>query len=178
MDKKSTFILWFDQLSISDVSLVGGKNASLGEMYVNLTSKGIRIPNGFAVTAYAYHYLLERAGIRDQIKNILSDLDTRDMRNLSERGRKVRRLIREAEFPSDLRRAIIEAYGHLVIQYGANVDVAVRSSATAEDLPDASFAGQQETYLNVTGVDELIMSCKKCFASRWISAGRRRKGGN
>lgn len=165
MDKNSAFILWFDQVGIEDVPLVGGKNASLGEMYINLTSQGVRVPNGFAITAYAYHYLLDHAGIRDEIKRILSDLDTTDMRNLAERGKKVRDLIRRAEFPEELRQAIIESYGHLSIQYGDNCDVAVRSSATAEDLPDASFAGQQETYLNVTGHDELIMACKKCFAS-------------
>ncbi|MBN1175105.1 phosphoenolpyruvate synthase [Candidatus Woesearchaeota archaeon] len=165
MDKNSAFILWFDQVGIEDVPLVGGKNASLGEMYTNLTSKGVRVPNGFAITAYAYHYLLDHAGIRDEIKRILSDLDTGDMKNLSERGKKVRDLIKQASFPPELTQAIIEAYGHLSIQYGDNCDVAVRSSATAEDLPDASFAGQQETYLNITGNDELIMACKRCFAS-------------
>lgn len=165
MDKSTAFILWFDQLGIEDVPLVGGKNASLGEMYVNLTNKGVRVPNGFAITAYAYHYLLDKAGIRQAIKDILSDLNTSDMRNLAERGSKVRRLIREAEFPPELEAQIHEAYEHLCKQYGSNVDVAVRSSATAEDLPDASFAGQQETYLNVTGPEELIYACKKCFAS-------------
>lgn len=165
MDKKTAFVLWFDQLTIEDVPLVGGKNASLGEMYVNLTPHGIRIPNGFAVTAYAYHYLLDRAGIREQIKHILSDLNTQDVRNLAERGRKVRELIRHAEFPPELKEHIIEGYRNLCIQYGSNTDVAVRSSATAEDLPDASFAGQQETYLNVSGPEELLMACKKCFAS-------------
>ena len=165
MDKNSAYILWFDQVGIEDVPFVGGKNASLGEMYVNLTSKGVRVPNGFAITAHAYHYLLDKAGIRDNIKKILSDLDTSNMQNLSERGKKVRDLIKRAEFPEDLKNSIVEAYGHLSIQYGDNCDVAVRSSATAEDLPDASFAGQQESYLNVTGPDELIMACKKCFAS-------------
>ncbi len=165
MEKQNAFILWFDQLGIEDVPFVGGKNASLGEMYVNLTPKGIRVPNGFAITAQAYHYLLDKAGIREEIKRILSDLDTTDMMNLAERGKKVRQLIRHAEFPQDLKDAIIEGYRHMCIQYGPHADVAVRSSATAEDLPDASFAGQQETYLNVTGPEELIMACKKCFAS-------------
>ncbi len=165
MDKKNAFILWFDQLGIEDVPLVGGKNASLGEMYRNLVPKGVRIPNGFAVTAKAYHYLLERSGVRDQIREVLSDLNTKDIKNLQERGSKVRNLIKEAEFPQELRDAIIDAYGHLSIQYGENVDVAVRSSATAEDLPDASFAGQQDTYLNIRGAEELIFACKKCFAS-------------
>ncbi|MDD3175689.1 MAG: phosphoenolpyruvate synthase [Candidatus Nanoarchaeia archaeon] len=165
MDKKNALILWFDQVGISDVGLVGGKNASLGEMYRNLVPVGVNIPNGFCVTSYAYHYLLDHAGIRNEIKNILSDLDTHNMQNLSERGHKVRELIRHAKFPEELNQAITEAYGHLCKQYGDNVDVAVRSSATAEDLPDASFAGQQETYLNIKGPNDLLNACKLCFAS-------------
>ncbi|HLC50278.1 MAG TPA: phosphoenolpyruvate synthase [Candidatus Nanoarchaeia archaeon] len=165
MDKKKRFILWFNELSIEDVPLVGGKNASLGEMYRNLTSKGVRIPNGFAVTAYAYNYLLEKAKIRDDIKNILKGLDTRNMHNLSERGRKVREIILKAEFPKELVEEITASYKKLCKEYGPNTDVAVRSSATAEDLPDASFAGQQETYLNIRGDHALIEACKKCFAS-------------
>ncbi len=165
MDKSKQLILWFDQVGIEDVPLVGGKNASLGEMYRNLTQKGVRIPNGFAVTAYAYRYLLEKTNTKIKIQEILSDLNTSDMANLSERGHKVRELIRSLEFPEDLKFQIIEAYKHLQIQYGEGVDVAVRSSATAEDLPDASFAGQQETFLNVHGYEEVIEACKKCFAS-------------
>jgi len=165
MDKNTALIIWFDQLGIEDVPLVGGKNASLGEMYRNLTPKGVRIPNGFAVTASAYCYLLDKTGAKDKIKNILKDLDTTNMDNLADHGHRVRELIRELEFPSDLRNAIIEAYSHLCLQYGPNTDCAVRSSATAEDLPDASFAGQQETYLNVRGPEQIIDSCKRCFAS-------------
>ena len=165
MDKNTAFVLWFDQLGIDDVPLVGGKNASLGEMYSNLAHEGVSVPNGFAITAYAYHYLLDQTNIRQQIKDILSDLDTTSMSNLRERGAKVRKLIREAEFPQDLKDAIAEGYNNLCKQYGDHTDVAVRSSATAEDLPDASFAGQQETYLNIEGPEELIMACKKCFAS-------------
>ena len=165
LDNNKVFILWFDQLGIEDVPLVGGKNASLGEMYRNLVPKGVKIPNGFAVTAYAYHYLLDKSGIRDQIKHILSDLNTRNIRNLQERGQKVRNIIKNAEFPLELKNVIIESYGHLCKQYGEKTDVAVRSSATAEDLPDASFAGQQETYLNIRGPEQLIDACKKCFAS-------------
>ncbi len=159
------FILWFDQLGIEDVPLVGGKNASLGEMYKKLTKKKVRIPNGFAVTVEAYHYFLEKAGVKNDIKKILSDLDTTNIKNLQERGEKVRNLIRNAELPEELIKTILEAYSHLEKQYGKLVDVAVRSSATAEDLPDASFAGQQETYLNIKGGSQLIDSCKKCFAS-------------
>ena len=165
MSNKKKFILWFNQLGIKDVPLVGGKNASLGEMYRNLKKKKVNVPNGFAITAYAYRYLLKKAKIEKQIKDALSDLDTKDMRNLSERGKKVRQIILNAEFPKELTNAITKAYDKLCQQYGKNIDVAVRSSATAEDLPDASFAGQQETYLNIRGYESLINACKKCFAS-------------
>ncbi|MFP4117990.1 MAG: phosphoenolpyruvate synthase [Candidatus Woesearchaeota archaeon] len=165
MEKEKQFILWFDQLTIDDVGLVGGKNASLGEMYRELTHKGVKIPNGFAVTAHAYYYLLEQNGAKEKVREILEDLDTSSMKNLAERGRKVRELIEHIEFPQDLADAIKEAYHNLCKQYGADTDVAVRSSATAEDLPDASFAGQQETYLNIKGEKSIIQACKKCFAS-------------
>ncbi|MFT4326629.1 MAG: phosphoenolpyruvate synthase, partial [Candidatus Woesearchaeota archaeon] len=165
MNKEKEMILWFDQIGIEDVPLVGGKNASLGEMYQMLTPKGVRIPNGFAVTAYAYRYLLEVTGAKDKIKDILADLNTKDIQNLQDRGHKVRSLIRSLEFPQDLKDIIIEAYKNLEKQYSTSVDVAVRSSATAEDLPDASFAGQQDTYLNIHGYDEVLDACKRCFAS-------------
>ncbi|MDD3620652.1 MAG: phosphoenolpyruvate synthase [Desulfobulbaceae bacterium] len=158
-------ILWFDEIGIGDVPLVGGKNASLGEMHQKLTSRGVEVPNGYAITAYAYQYLLKEAGIEQAIQDALDGLDTHDMRNLQERGEKVRGIIRNAEFPQDLRDAVIEAYRKMEKEYGEGVDVAVRSSATAEDLPDASFAGQQETYLNIRGPEALIDACKRCFAS-------------
>jgi pyruvate,water dikinase len=158
-------ILWFDEIGIDDVPLVGGKNASLGEMYQHLTGKGVAVPHGFAITAYAYRHLLKEAGVEDEIRQVLSDLDTEDMANLAERGEKCRNIIRHAEFPDDLRAAIIEAYKKMEAEYGDNCDVAVRSSATAEDLPDASFAGQQETYLNIHGYENIIENCRKCFAS-------------
>jgi pyruvate,water dikinase len=165
-NKKTAFVLWFNGLGIEDVPLVGGKNASLGEMYRNLTRKKVNVPNGFAVTAYAYRYLLEKAGIKEDIKKILKGLNTSNMKNLADRGHKVRETIRNAAFPEELRKVIVESYKKLCKQYNVtNVDVAVRSSATAEDLPDASFAGQQETYLNVKGESSLIEACKKCFAS-------------
>ncbi len=163
MGKK--YVAWFEELTIKDVPLVGGKNASLGEMYQKLVPKGVNIPNGFAITAEAYFYILESAGLRDEIRNILSDLDTHNMKNLADRGRKVRQLILSAPFPEDLKLQISEAYKKMEKEYGQRVDVAVRSSATAEDLPDASFAGQQETYLNVRGEKELLEACHKCFAS-------------
>jgi pyruvate,water dikinase len=159
------FILWFDDILIEDVALVGGKNASIGEMYQKLTSKGVAVPNGFAITSYAYRHLIKTAGIENDVIEALAGLDTHDIKNLQERGKKVRGIIRNAEFPDDLRQAIIEAYKKMEEEYGSNVDVAVRSSATAEDLPDASFAGQQETFLNIRGVDALIENCRKCFAS-------------
>jgi pyruvate,water dikinase len=159
------FILWFDDILIEDVALVGGKNASIGEMYQKLTSKGVAVPNGFAITSYAYRHLIKTAGIENDVIEALAGLDTHDIKNLQERGEKVRGIIRNAEFPDDLRQAIIEAYKKMEEEYGSNVDVAVRSSATAEDLPDASFAGQQETFLNIRGVDALIENCRKCFAS-------------
>ncbi|MEA2083628.1 MAG: phosphoenolpyruvate synthase [Thermodesulfobacteriota bacterium] len=162
---EDAFILWFGEISIGDVPSVGGKNASLGEMYRNLASEGVAVPNGFAITAHAYRHLLKTAGVAGDIETALAGLDTHDMTNLQERGEKARDIIRNAKFPDDLRQAILEAYSKMEEQYGPNVDVAVRSSATAEDLPDASFAGQQETYLNIRGTDALIDNCRKCFAS-------------
>ena len=164
--KKNPFIVWFKDIKISDVPTVGGKNASLGEMFSNLVKKGINVPNGFAVTAGAYHYFLEKAGIQDRIKTILRDLNVRDIDNLYYRGHKIRELILNSELPKDLEKEIIKAYKKLSKNYGARLtDVAVRSSATAEDLADASFAGQQETFLNIKGEQKLLASCKECFAS-------------
>jgi pyruvate,water dikinase len=163
--KNDKLVLWFDELELADIPQVGGKNASLGEMRRELIPKGVSIPDGYAVTADAYRYLLKSSGIAEQMKQILSDLDTHDMENLKSRGRQIRSLIYNSPFPKDLEEAIIAAYGKLCEEYGPDTDVAVRSSATAEDLPDASFAGQQETYLNVTGKEALLEACKKCFAS-------------
>jgi len=159
------FNKWFEELTIEDVPSVGGKNASLGEMIRNLGEKGVNVPSGFAVTAYAYKYMIEKAGIDKQIKEILSDLDTHDVKNLAERGQKIREIIKNAPIPEELEQDIRKHYRSMEERYGKNCDVAVRSSATAEDLPDASFAGQQETYLNVRGEDELIQKCRECFAS-------------
>ncbi|HEX54532.1 MAG: phosphoenolpyruvate synthase [Candidatus Altiarchaeales archaeon] len=165
--KSERFILWFDEIGIEDIPLVGGKNASLGEMIRELSEKGINVPNGFAITSYAYRYFIKNANIEDKIREILSDLDTHNIRNLMERGRKIRELIENSELPRELEDAIINAYNEMGKRfgYGENPDVAVRSSATAEDLPDASFAGQQETFLNVRGAENVIKACKKCFAS-------------
>lgn len=166
MDKKRFFVLPFKDLHIGDVPIVGGKNASLGEMYRELKKKGVKVPNGFAVTALAYMHFINKSGIRDKIKEILSDLNTHDIRNLMIRGRRVRQTILNAEIPKEIEDEIIKNYKRLSKQYGDKyTDVAVRSSATAEDLPDASFAGQQETYLNIRGEKDLLIACKKCFAS-------------
>ncbi len=165
LEREKKLILWFDEIGIGDVALVGGKNASLGEMYQELTSKGVNIPGGFAITAYAYRYLIAEAKIEDAIKDALAGLNTHDMENLKQRGEKVRSIIRNTDFPPDLTQAILDSYKKMEEIYTKGVDVAVRSSATAEDLPDASFAGQQETFLNIRGEDPLIDACKRCFAS-------------
>ncbi len=158
-------IRWFEEIGITDIQLVGGKNASLGEMYRELASQGVKVPNGFAITAEAYRAFLRETGLDHQITQILRGLDTRDLDNLRQRGRQIRQAMLAANLPSDLGRAIAEAYDRLSDGQVDLVDVAVRSSATAEDLPDASFAGQQETYLNVQGHQALLDACKRCFAS-------------
>ncbi len=159
------FIRWYGEVGIADVSSVGGKNAALGEMYSNLVPLGVNIPNGFALTADAYRYFFKKTGLDEKIKEILSDLDTGDMRNLQTRGKKTREAILKADLPQDLQNVITEAYRELGEKYGENLDVAVRSSATAEDLPGASFAGQQETYLNIRGISNVLIATKKCVAS-------------
>jgi len=162
---EKVFIKWFEELKIEDVPLVGGKNASLGEMIRSLTNKGVSVPGGFAITAYAYKYTIEKEGIHKKIEEILSDLDTHDVHNIAERGQKIRELIKKTPIPPELEKEIRTYYREMENRYGKNVDVAVRSSATAEDLPDASFAGQQETYLNVRGEEELLERTRQCFAS-------------
>jgi pyruvate,water dikinase len=159
------FIRWFEELSIEDVPVVGGKNASLGEMYRELSTQGVRVPNGFAVTAAAYRHVVACGKIGGKLEKTLDGLDTADVADLARRGRAARDLILGAGIPPDLWAAIAEAYARLCDQYGPDTDVAVRSSATAEDLPTASFAGQQETYLNICGQNALREACSKCFAS-------------
>lgn len=161
----SPLIKWFAEISIEDVPLVGGKNASLGEMVRELAGRGVSVPDGFAITAEAYRYFIREAGLDDFIRQTLADLDTHDMANLAKRGQMVRQAIRHASLPRDLQEAITAAYAALQNGGEAAPDVAVRSSATAEDLPDASFAGQQETYLNVQGAASLLETCRNCFAS-------------
>ncbi len=163
--QQASYIRWFDETGIDDVPLVGGKNASLGEMYRELASQGVKVPNGFAITAEAYRYFIREAGLDEKIKDILKDVNTHDLTNLRQRGRQVRQAILSANLPVDLEQAITKAYDRLSKTRPEPMDVAVRSSATAEDLPDASFAGQQETYLNVQGHLALLDACKRCFAS-------------
>jgi len=160
-----TFIKWFADITIADIPIVGGKNASLGEMVRELAGKGVRVPDGFAVTADAFRHFIHEARLDAFIRATLADLDTHDMANLSQRGHAVRQAIRSAALPEDLQAQIAASYRQLQGDGAVPLDVAVRSSATAEDLPDASFAGQQETYLNVQGVAALLETCKRCFAS-------------
>ncbi len=165
MSDNKHYIRWFKELSIDDVPLVGGKNASLGEMYRELAEQGINIPNGFAVTAEAYRYLLDQANAWEPLHRALDNLNADDVEDLAQRARKAREIIYAAPLPKDLEQQILDAFVQLQQQYGDDLTVAVRSSATAEDLPTASFAGQQDTYLNVHGGQALLEACKRCFAS-------------
>ncbi len=158
------YIAWFDEIGKDDISRVGGKNASLGEMYRNLSSKGIRVPYGFAVTTEAYKYFIEKAGIKREIEKLLEGIDAKDVGKLMEAGEKIRKMILDAEIPSELEDAILNAYERLEEMYGNGIEVAVRSSATTEDMPTASFAGQQDTFLNV-GKNKIMESIIKCFSS-------------
>jgi len=159
-------ILWFRELGLTDVESVGGKNASLGEMVQHLSKAGVSVPDGFATTAEAYRRFLAHEGLADRINALLDDLDVDDVRRLAEVGRQIRDAVESQPFPADLEDEIRTAYDELVAAAGAEgVSWAVRSSATAEDLPDASFAGQQETFLNITGIDNILHAIKLVFAS-------------
>ncbi|MDZ8055690.1 MAG: phosphoenolpyruvate synthase [Aulosira sp. ZfuVER01] len=163
--KEQALVLPLGEVGIADIPLVGGKNASLGEMIQQLRRKGVKVPTGFATTAYAYRYFISAAGIETRLREIFADLDVEDVNNLRRCGKQARLLMLQTPFPVELQEAIAQAYQGLCQQYEADTDVAVRSSATAEDLPDASFAGQQETYLNVHGLKGVLEACHKCFAS-------------
>lgn len=165
MKQSDDLIRGFAELGLDDLALVGGKNASLGELYRHLVPRGIRVPDGFAVTAAGYRLFLRAAGLGPLIEQTLQGLAADDVAELRRRGRRLRAAILAATLPAELERAICDAYDRLSAPGGEPTDVAVRSSATAEDLPDASFAGQQETYLNVVGHGALLDSCKRCFAS-------------
>jgi len=160
------YILWFKEISKEDVPLVGGKNASLGEMFSKLMKKGIQVPNGFAITAEAFRYYLAYNKIDEKLKEIFEKFDPKSIESLKETGEKSRNLILKGKFPSDLEKEILENYQKLSKIYNQkNVDVAIRSSATAEDLATASFAGQHESYINISGNENVLRAVKKCFAS-------------
>jgi len=160
------YIKFFNQIGIKDIPVVGGKNASLGEMYQNLANKGIQIPNGIATTSDAYFYFLKESGLDNKIREKINNIDTNNLLKLSKASQEIRDLIIKTPFPKDLEEEISRAYLELSKSEKINnLVVAVRSSATAEDLPDASFAGQQDTYLNISGVINVLISTKKCIAS-------------
>ncbi len=160
-----TYVRFFEELGIEDVPSVGGKTASLGEMYQKLSGDGVRIPNGFAITAESYRYMLEKGGVVEPLRAALEGIDPTDVTDLARRSKRARELIYGAGLPADLADEILAGYRRLQAQYGEEVGLAVRSSATAEDLPTASFAGQQDTFLNVRGEHSLLDACRRCFAS-------------
>ncbi|MDT5341425.1 MAG: pyruvate, water dikinase, partial [Mycobacterium sp.] len=161
----SRFVRFFEEFGIDDVPLVGGKNASLGEMFQKLSGQGVRVPHGFAITAEAYRFMLDKAGAWDRLHAELDDLDPADVAALARKGKRAREIVYGAGLPDDLAAEILDAYRKLQQEYGDEVSLAVRSSATAEDLPTASFAGQQDSYLNISGEESLLDTCRRCFAS-------------
>jgi phosphoenolpyruvate synthase (EC 2.7.9.2) len=161
----SDYIIRLDQLTLTDLDKVGGKNASLGEMITHLTALGVQVPGGFATTARAFWDFLKESGLDDKIKTRLNDLDTDDLSALQSAGHDIRCWIMDTPFQPKLQQAITDAYQTMRQELGDNFSVAVRSSATAEDLPDASFAGQQETFLNVHGIDDVLAKTHEVFAS-------------
>ncbi len=182
MVKEQKLVLKFSEISKKDVALVGGKNASLGEMFSNLGKKGISVPDGFATTSHAYWYFLKKNGLLPKLKEIFKELDTKDVNSLKKVSKEARSLILRSKFPEDLEKEIIKSYRELSKKYGVKyTDVAARSSATAEDLPSASFAGQHETYLNLKGEKEVLEGVKKCIASLFLDRAisyREEKGFN
>ncbi|MGJ6124371.1 phosphoenolpyruvate synthase [Mycolicibacterium sp. Y3] len=161
----SEYVRFFEEIGIDDVPLVGGKNASLGEMFQKLSSHGVRVPHGFAITAAAYRYMLDQAGAWDRLHAELDGLDPADVAALARKAKRAREIVYGAGLPEDLATQIRDAYRALQQEYGEEVSLAVRSSATAEDLPTASFAGQQDSYLNIKGEASLLDTCRRCFAS-------------
>ena len=159
------YVRWFSDIRLGDVALVGGKNASLGELYSTLSKQGVRVPNGFALTAEAYRDALTAAKAWERLHQLLDNLDKRNVDVLAKRATEAREIVYKATATGPLREQIDRAYRQLETEYRTSVAVAVRSSATAEDLPSASFAGQHESFLNVSGTDELFEACRRCFAS-------------
>ena len=182
MKKSEKHILWYREISKNDVALVGGKNASLGEMFSQLTKKGINIPDGFVLTSNAYWYFLKENKIDKKLKEIFTKFNPESIKSLQETGKMARQLILKGVFPEDLKKEILKDYKKLSGKYNQkNVDVAVRSSATAEDMATASFAGQMETYLNIFGEENLLKAIKKCIASLFTNRAisyREEKGFN
>ncbi|MBU3957433.1 phosphoenolpyruvate synthase, partial [Patescibacteria group bacterium] len=160
-----TFIKYFEDVGIEDINEVGGKNASLGEMIQNISPKGVNIPGGYIVTASAYHYFLSQTGLLEFITNTLKGLNTKDLPDLSKKAKAIREKIKKTDFPRDLQEAIISAQKAIEKKFGKKTDFAVRSSATAEDLPGASFAGEHETYLNVCGTNNILKAVREAMAS-------------
>jgi len=158
-------VVWLKDVGMSDVERVGGKNASLGEMISGLNSQGVRVPGGFATTAKAFESFLDHSDLKNKINELLSNLDITNIQELTKTGLLIRQWVEEAPFPKDLHQSIVESYKKLTQQLGSDVTFAVRSSATAEDLPEASFAGQQETYLNVSGIEDILIAVRKVYAS-------------
>ncbi|MBC7966643.1 MAG: phosphoenolpyruvate synthase, partial [Fuerstia sp.] len=163
--QRGKFVIPFSQLRMSDVESVGGKNASLGEMLSQLHTAGIRVPDGFATTAEAFRLFLSHDGLRDRMRQRLDGLNVDDVSALAAAGKEIRQWIESAPLPDELNREITTIFQSLTSDSSSDVSFAVRSSATAEDLPDASFAGQQETYLNVTGIDAVLSRIRQVFAS-------------
>jgi len=166
MDKPS-YVRFFEEFGAGDVAVVGGKNASLGEMYRALSGQGVHVPHGFAVTASAYRHVLDEAGAWGALHAALDGLDPADLPALARAGKRAREIVYGAGLPADLAGEVLAGYRRLQQEYGEDVSLAVRSSATAEDLPEASFAGAAETFLNITGRESLLDACRRCFASLW-----------
>ncbi|THD66598.1 phosphoenolpyruvate synthase [Robertkochia marina] len=165
-NQTNNYVIFLEEIGMDDLLKVGGKNASLGEMISNLTAQGIKIPNGFAVTADAFDAFIEENDLREKIEDILQQLNVDDIVNLRRTGSEIRKLISNGKFPVGVEKAILNSYYELSESYGQEAtDIAVRSSATAEDLPDASFAGQQSTFLNIRGGEMLLTAIRSCFAS-------------
>ncbi|MFT6990118.1 MAG: pyruvate,water dikinase [Paraglaciecola sp.] len=167
MTDSTGYIRWFKELNIDDVSSVGGKNASLGEMYQNLTSEGVRVPNGFAITAQAYNYVLEHNNAWPLLHAVLDGLDPDNIKDLQLCGKKARAIVLNCTLPDDLKTTILRGYAQLKQEYGKEISLAVRSSATAEDSPEASFAGQNDSYLNISGDEALLNAYQRCLASNF-----------
>jgi pyruvate, water dikinase len=178
MDAVPRLVRYFHEITMDDIGLVGGKNASLGEMYHQLVPRGVLIPNGFAVTAEAYRYVLDRARAWPRLRAALDGLDVNNIEDLSMRGHMARDIVYGAALPDDLAAEIVEAYRNLQRQYGKELTVAVRSSATAEDLPTASFAGQHESFLNISGEAKLLDAVRRCFASLFLDRAIRYRVNN